>query len=76
MRCQACLECEERMQPYLDRVLDEREVEEAKQHLADCDDCERHYRFEADLRVFIREAAAEPMRPELVERLAQLRIAL
>jgi anti-sigma factor RsiW len=76
MRCKECLECEERMQPYIDRVLDESEVAEAKRHLAACDECERRYRFEADLRVFIREAAAEPMPPELVERLAALRIAL
>lgn len=76
MRCKECLECEERMQPYLDRVLDEREVLEAKRHLAECDNCERRYRFEADLRVFIREAAAEPMSPELAARLADLRIAL
>lgn len=76
MRCKECLECEERMQPYLDRVLDDHEVAEAKSHLAGCDNCDRRYRFEAKLRVFIREVAAEPMPTELAERLSALRIAL
>jgi anti-sigma factor (TIGR02949 family) len=76
MRCKECLECEERMQPYLDRVLDEREYEAAKQHLAGCDNCERRYRFEETLRVVIRESTATPMPHELKERLAALRIAL
>ena len=71
-----CEKCEELMQPYLDRVLDEREVAEAKLHLAKCDFCERRYRFEEQLRVFIRNSAAEPMPAELRERLAALRIAL
>jgi anti-sigma factor (TIGR02949 family) len=71
-----CEKCEELMQAYLDRVLDEREVQEAKRHLARCDYCERRYRFEEKLRVFIRQAVAEPMPAELRERLAALRIAL
>ena len=76
MRCKECLECEERMQPYLDRVLDEREVAEAKRHLADCVECERRYHFEERFRVFVRQAMAEPMPPDLLERLSSLRIAL
>jgi hypothetical protein len=76
MRCKECLECEERMQPYLDRVLDEHEVAEAKRHLADCVECERRYRFEERFRVFVRQAMSEPMPPDLLERLSSLRIAL
>ena len=76
MRCKECLECEERLQPYLDRVLDEREAAEAKRHLADCVECERRYRFEERLRVFVRQAAAEPIPEDLFERLSALRIAL
>jgi mycothiol system anti-sigma-R factor len=64
------------MQSFLDRVLDETEVAEAKQHLAGCSYCERRYRFEEKLRVFIRQAVSEPMPAELRERLAALRIAL
>jgi anti-sigma factor (TIGR02949 family) len=71
-----CEKCEELMQPYLDRVLDDREVAEAKNHLARCEYCERRYRFESKLRVFIRQSVAEPMPAELRERLAALRIAL
>ena len=76
MRCKECLDCEDRLQPYLDRELDEREVAEAKRHLADCVECERRYRFEERLRVFVRQATAEPMPPDLLERLSALRIAL
>ena len=76
MRCKECLECEDRMQPYLDRELDEGEVAEAKRHLADCVECERRYRFEERLRVFVREAASEPIPADLFERLSALRIAL
>ncbi len=71
-----CEKCEELMQSYLDRVLDEREVAEARQHLAGCDYCDRRYRFEEKLRTFIRQVVDEPMPVELRERLAALRIAL
>jgi anti-sigma factor (TIGR02949 family) len=64
------------MQPYLDRVLDEQEFEAARAHLAGCADCEKHYRFEEKLRVFMRQVVDEPMPAELRERLSSLRIAL
>jgi anti-sigma factor (TIGR02949 family) len=76
MRCKECLECEERMQPYLDRVLDSHEYEEAKLHLASCKECERRYHFEEKLRVVIHQSGQTPMPVELRERLAALRIAL
>ena len=71
-----CEKCEEVMQQYLDRVLDDEEVAQAKHHLSKCAYCERRYTFEAKLRVFIRQAVSEPMTAELRERLAALRIAL
>jgi mycothiol system anti-sigma-R factor len=71
-----CEKCEELMQSFLDRVLDDEEVALAKAHLAGCAYCERRYTFEAKLRVFIRQAVSEPMPAELRERLAALRIAL
>lgn len=71
-----CDKCEELLQPYLDRVLDASEEAEAKRHLDRCDYCNRRYRFESELRMFVRQAVAEPMPPELKERLANLRIAL
>ena len=71
-----CNDCEKLLQPYLDRVLNESERVEAEQHLDDCPYCRRRYRFEADLRMFVRHAVDEPMPPELRARLAALRIAL
>ena len=42
-------------------------------HLDDCSYCRRRYRFEVDLRRFVRRATSEPMAPRLRERLASLR---
>jgi anti-sigma factor (TIGR02949 family) len=71
-----CEKCEELLQPYLDRELNDVERAEAEVHLAGCDYCRRRYRFEEDLRRFVRQAVDEPMPPELKQRLADLRIAL
>ena len=71
-----CAKCEELLQPYLDRELDDVERAEAEQHLDLCSYCRRRYRFEVELRRFVRQAVDEPMPPELRERLAALRIAL
>ena len=71
-----CFECEEMLQPYLDRVLSADEAQEAREHLARCDYCARRYVFEEKLRMFVRQAAADPMPPDLKQRLSDLRIAL
>ena len=61
------------MQPYLDGVLSDDEVKEAWEHLAGCPGCEKRYRFEQDLRHFVRVAVDEPMPPELMAKLNELR---
>ena len=72
-----CDQCEEWMQPYMDRELDEAERAEAEAHLADCGYCRKRYRFEENLRVFVRQAvASEPMPVELKQKLAALRTPL
>jgi anti-sigma factor (TIGR02949 family) len=72
-----CAQCEEVMQPYMDRVLTDAERAEAEAHLDDCAYCRKRYRFEETLRVFVRQAvAAEPMPVELKRRLADLRTPL
>jgi mycothiol system anti-sigma-R factor len=71
-----CEQCEEWMQPFLDRELDEDERAEAEEHLAGCGYCRKRYRFEESLRQFVREACAESMSPELKSKLAALRIEL
>ena len=68
-----CDDCEKLLQPYLDRVLDEAERAEAEEHLDRCSYCRRRYRFEEKLRMYVRQAADEPMTAELRERLAELR---
>jgi anti-sigma factor (TIGR02949 family) len=71
-----CEKCEELLQPWLDRELTEAERLEAEVHLNGCGYCRRRYRFEVELRRFVRQAADEPMPVQLRERLAALRISL
>ncbi|HEY7536400.1 MAG TPA: zf-HC2 domain-containing protein [Gaiellaceae bacterium] len=68
-----CDDCERMMQPYMDGVLSEEQIREAQEHLADCPECEKRYRFEVELRRFVRVAVDEPMTPALKARLAGLR---
>jgi hypothetical protein len=71
-----CAHCEEMMQPYLDHILTEAERLEAEMHLDDCEWCRRRYRFEASLRVYVRQSVNEQMPAELKVKLAALRIPL
>jgi anti-sigma factor (TIGR02949 family) len=72
-----CAQCEEVMQPYMDRVLTDVERAEAESHLDGCAYCRKRYRFEEKLRQFVREAAEiEPMPVELKTKLAELRTPL
>jgi anti-sigma factor (TIGR02949 family) len=72
-----CARCEEMIQPYLDRELNEVERVEAEAHLSGCSYCRKRYRFEEHLRRYVRQAVvAEPMPPELKARLAELRTPL
>lgn len=68
-----CDKCEELLQGYLDRELSEVEVVEAETHLDGCDYCRRRYKFESNLRMYVRTSAVERMPPGLMEKLAQLR---
>jgi mycothiol system anti-sigma-R factor len=71
-----CEKCEEMLQPYLDRELNESERREAEGHLFQCGYCSKRYRFEEDLRRFVRSACDEPMPAELKAKLASLRTPL
>ncbi|MHB8642728.1 MAG: anti-sigma factor family protein [Gaiellaceae bacterium] len=71
-----CAECEEMMQPYLDRELSQAELEKAEAHLDTCSYCRRRYRFEISLRRYVRTATEATMPPELKQRLASLRTPL
>jgi len=56
-----CDDCEQMMQPYMDRVLSEEQIREAKEHLERCPPCDKRFRFELRLRQFVRVAVDEPM---------------
>ncbi len=71
-----CVKCEEVLQPFLDRELTDAEHGEAELHLDECEYCRKRYRFEENLRRFVRLAAVEEMPPELKTRLAALRTPL
>jgi mycothiol system anti-sigma-R factor len=71
-----CDECEEMLQPYLDRRLSDEERAEAEAHLDGCSYCRKRYRFEEELRTFVRQAAVEEMPPALKQKLAALRTPL
>ena len=68
-----CVDCEAMMQPYMDGMLTDDEVAEARAHLEACPPCDKRYRFEERLRHFVRVATDEQMSPALRERLAALR---
>ena len=71
-----CDDCEQWMQPFMDRVLTDAERREAQVHLDECSYCRRRYRFEANLRQFVRQSFVEPMPAELKQKLAALRTPL
>jgi hypothetical protein len=68
-----CEDCETMMQPYMDRMLTDEQYAEAKQHLEDCPPCGKRFKFEEDLRQFVRVATDEPMSDSLREKLTALR---
>ena len=68
-----CGDCETMMQPYMDGMLTDEQVVEAKEHLAACPPCDKRYRFEEKLRHFVRVATDEPMSDSLREKLHGLR---
>jgi predicted anti-sigma-YlaC factor YlaD len=71
-----CDHCEAVMQPYLDRTLSEVERVTVEQHLGECTWCANRFRFEAELRGYVRVVCTEPMAPELKAKLAALRTPL
>jgi mycothiol system anti-sigma-R factor len=71
-----CEKCEEMLQPFLDRELTDEERAEAESHLDECSYCRKRYRFEEELRRFVRQAAVEEMPPHLKQKLAELRTPL
>lgn len=71
-----CAQCEELLQPFLDRELSHAEFLQAESHLELCDYCRKRYRFEESLRRYVRNVWVEDMPPELKRKLAELRTPL
>jgi anti-sigma factor (TIGR02949 family) len=71
-----CDDCEQWMQPFMDRVLTDAERQDAEEHLDECAYCRKRYRFEANLRQFVRQSVVEPMPLELKQKLSELRTPL
>jgi len=71
-----CDKCEEWMQPYLDRELDDAERAEAENHLDGCGYCRKRYRFEESLRIFVRQVYSTELQPAQKQKLAALRTPL
>jgi predicted anti-sigma-YlaC factor YlaD len=71
-----CEKCEQMLQPFLDRELTEEERMAAELHLDSCSYCRARYRFEEQLRMFVRQAVVEQMDPQLKLKLAALRTPL
>ena len=71
-----CAKCEEVLQPFLDRELSDEEYAAAEAHLDQCGYCRKRYRFEEKLRMYVHQACAEEMPPDLKAKLAALRTPL
>ena len=72
----SCDHCEQVMQPYLDRTLTVEEQQAVEAHLDQCAWCGKRYRFELELRQYVRVACAEEMPPDMKQKLAALRTPL
>jgi anti-sigma factor (TIGR02949 family) len=64
---QACREAERRLQEYVDRQLTDDEIDRIEQHLAVCERCTNCYRFETEVRLYVREACVTEPCPETLK---------
>jgi mycothiol system anti-sigma-R factor len=71
-----CSDCEQKLQQYVDRELTLVELVEVEEHLTSCGYCRRCYQFESTFRRVVKKVLAEPMPPELKQRLLDLRTPL
>ncbi|MBI3522476.1 MAG: mycothiol system anti-sigma-R factor [Chloroflexi bacterium] len=69
-----CDKCLERLYPYLDRELDERELAEVKRHLDDCPPCEGSYVFERRFLDLIRDSCTQDVAPSALRERIVLRL--
>lgn len=67
-----CRECVEKLNSYLDRELNEREVREVYVHLEYCPPCVKYFRFEDGVKRLVRRSCQGERAPDaLRERLGK-----
>ena len=67
-----CRDCQQALQPYVDRELSDEDVALVRVHLDSCRGCLHLYEFEASLRRLVRTRCREQLAPEgLRERVIQ-----
>ena len=68
----SCLEAEQRLQMYVDRILTATEIAEIEAHLAACPRCARCYQLESAVRSQLKQICDEPCPESLKTRLRNL----
>ena len=69
-----CDDCLERLHPYLDRELTDKELGEVRAHLDDCGGCESSFVLESVFLERLRDSATADICPEEVRKRLILRI--
>lgn len=69
-----CTECLEKLHPYLDRELSDRELEEVRVHLDDCGGCEASFVLESVFLDRLKGSATSDVCPEGIRERLILRI--
>ncbi len=74
MKHLGCDDCLERLHPYLDRELSDKELGEVRVHLDDCEGCESSFVLESVFLERLRGSATADVCPEEVRKRLILRI--
>jgi mycothiol system anti-sigma-R factor len=74
MKHLGCDDCLERLHPYLDRELSEKELDDVRVHLDDCEGCESSFVLESVFLERLRGSATADVCPEEVRNRLILRI--
>ncbi len=69
-----CGDCLERLYPYLDRELSEKELEEVCQHIRECGPCDESFVFERRFLDLVRESCTQDVAPAALRERIVLRL--
>ena len=62
--CFSCNETMERLHSYVDRELNAHEMGEVRKHLEDCPPCEKHFEFNAHVKMLVHNKGCPEKAPE------------